>query len=231
MKETMDAGPEFALTRAGEFALEISVCDKRGHSGFTTTSVASLCAVLMAAFEDRTKLVVFRNFAVSFQPDEIGMIADLTDRVVYSAQVQLLLDTIRQAPFFSIFIADGAVEGFALDLCIACDWRLATKICTFRFASNRAVANGLPDNVRLVELIGEFLALDMLLRQRRLTGQEAIAIGLATPADEDSFVAEVLEHVAGVEKQSIAGMRHAVRSVKVADGQLSRIVDSLSVAG
>jgi 2-oxoglutaroyl-CoA hydrolase len=97
----------------------------------------------------------------------------------------------------------GYVLGVGLELALACDFRLATEDAQLGFPEvTIGMIPGSGGTQRLARLIGLGRAKDVVLRGRRLSAEEALALGLVTevvPAEEldaavDRLVAELSRH-------------------------------------
>tara|TARA_R110002110_G_scaffold50191_7_gene148763 strand:+ start:546 stop:1256 length:711 start_codon:yes stop_codon:yes gene_type:complete len=228
--ETMQRATGLITTEPSPLMLRITVGQADDSGGFTGTIMEELCRVLANALDGSTKLVVFQSTTPhsSISPSE--KITEHAAVIRHTTQFQMALEILRQAAFFSIFVAEGETKGSVLDLALACDWRVGAKSADLCFSRDPTASKGLPDGERLAQLVGEFSALDVLLRQRKLSWAEASRIGLALPDTAEDFINGIHKAVTDIDKQSIAVMRHAVRNAPNADNQLSRIPDSLSVA-
>jgi 2-oxoglutaroyl-CoA hydrolase len=97
----------------------------------------------------------------------------------------------------------GYVLGVGLELALACDFRLAAEDAQLGFPEvTIGMIPGSGGTQRLARLIGLGRAKDVVLRGRRLSAEEALALGLVTevvPAEEldaavDRLVAELSRH-------------------------------------
>jgi len=95
----------------------------------------------------------------------------------------------------------GYVLGVGLELALACDFRLAAQGAQLGFPEvTIGMIPGSGGTQRLARLIGLGRAKDVILRGRRLSAEEALAVGLVTevvPADElDAAVARLIDELA-----------------------------------
>jgi 2-oxoglutaroyl-CoA hydrolase len=80
----------------------------------------------------------------------------------------------------------GFVFGVGLELALACDFRLATPDVELAFPeATIGMIPGSGGTQRLVRLIGLGRAKDLIMRGRRVNGDEALALGLVTEVVED----------------------------------------------
>lgn len=86
----------------------------------------------------------------------------------------------------SIAAIDGACLGGGLELALCCDIRVVGRSATIGLPEATigliASSGGIP---RIVRAIGQGVARDLLLTGRRVSGEEAVAIGLASRLVED----------------------------------------------
>ena len=117
---------------------------------------------------------------------------------------------------------DGYCMGAGLSLAIACDLRLATPRSTFAASPSRIGLIYSDREVwRLALRIGMAGARDLLFTGRRISGTEALHLGLidrlSEPADAETDCRRLLDELA-------AGSQHSVRKTK---GQLLRMERAL----
>jgi enoyl-CoA hydratase len=111
-------------------------------------------------------------------------IAELRDRGREDALQAInlrLFDRLRRCPLPTIAAVDGPALGGGAELAYACDIRIASERAVFGQPEGRlgimAAAGGCR---RLVDIVGESMAKDMLFTGRRLSASEASAHGLVT---------------------------------------------------
>lgn len=89
------------------------------------------------------------------------------------------LSRLTELPIPVIAAVNGDAFGGGCEIVTACDLRLAANHARFQFAHIRnALTTGWGGTGRLVRLIGQSRAMELLLTGRTLTSQEAQAIGL-----------------------------------------------------
>jgi len=96
---------------------------------------------------------------------------------------------------------EGYVLGVGLELALACDFRLAAEGTQLGFPEvTIGMIPGSGGTQRLVRLIGLGRAKDLIMRGRRITAEEALALGLVTevvPAGElDDAVGRLIDELA-----------------------------------
>ncbi|HLA09805.1 MAG TPA: enoyl-CoA hydratase/isomerase family protein [Pyrinomonadaceae bacterium] len=110
---------------------------------------------------------------------------------------QQLFQRISDLPQISIAAISGYCLGGALDLALACDIRIAAPNAVFAHPGARiGIITGWGGTQRLPEVIGRARALDLLLTARRVSSEEALAMGLVTAVADP-----VLDHALDLARQ------------------------------
>jgi len=215
------------LTQISAGSCEIAI----GGAGDPHGAIEALCGQLLDLYGGPVKLVVFRGVGDDFYSGQAQQNqVDPKDRFACNKQVELLLDIMSKAPFFSLSLINGRVDDIGADIAVTCDWRLVSETGQFCFVSHRQCED-VTSATRLSELIGSSKAFDTILRRRSIPAQEAIKIGLAMPIAQQEDIVQVIEtHVEKIKKESIAIMRRAVRNAFSNDSDVERIVGSLAAA-
>ena len=113
----------------------------------------------------------------------IGELAQLDTETAleFSKLGQELFQTIAEARQVTIAAINGYCMGGGLDLALACDIRVASESSTFSHPGARlGVITGWGGTQRLPRIIKKAAALDLMLTARRITSDEALALGLVT---------------------------------------------------
>jgi len=114
----------------------------------------------------------------------------------------------------------AAVNGFALgggcELALACDMIVASESAVFGQPEiNLGVIPGFGGSQRLTRLVGKNLALEMVLLDRRLTADEAQAVGLANHVvPVETYLDEALKLAARIAAQAPLAVRLGKEAVK-----------------
>ena len=144
-------------------------------------------------------------------PDEPPVNADGSPRHLYDAAVDLFS---TRTPV--VAAVQGAAVGGGLGLACFADFRVAAPEA--RFAANFArlgFHHGFGLTVTLPRLVGEQRALELLYTGRRITGEEAVAIGLADrPASLESVRAaahELAADIAASAPLAVVSIRETMR--------------------
>ena len=113
--------------------------------------------------------------------------ADLKERAGMSeAEVRQMLDLYRselawlgEAPFVTVAAINGAALGGGLELAMTCDLRVAAEGAVLALPeTGLGIIPAAGGTQRLPRLVGTSKALELVLRQSRLSAAEALAIGL-----------------------------------------------------
>jgi enoyl-CoA hydratase/carnithine racemase len=151
-----------------------------------------------------------------------GDLKELHDHPEAEAGVRLnrgmsqALQQLTQLPIPVLAAVNGDAFGGGCEILTACDLRLATETARFSFAQVKVgLTTGWGGAGRLVRLIGQSRALELLLTARLVTAVEAREIGLIhhlVPAGED-VLAETLawaQQLAALPRRALAAMKALV---------------------
>jgi len=131
----------------------------------------------------------------------------------------------------SIAVIDGLAFGGGLELALACDFRvIATEARIALPETGLGTVPGWGGTERATELAGRARAKELVLTRRQLSGEEALAWGLATAAAPKEGLEEA---VAKLSTDLLAGAPLAVQLGKqlidaAADGAPSRVLEALA---
>ena len=126
-------------------------------------------------------------------------------------------------PVPTVAALDGPVHGAALEIALACDLRVAQEQATLAFPG---VQHGLPSGYggvsRLVRLIGEARATDLLLTGRTVTASEALSLGVVsrTAAGATADGLELAAALAGRESEPRAFAAGLIKEALLRGGAL-----------
>lgn len=120
----------------------------------------------------------------------------------------------------------GYCFGVAFELALACDFRIVTQSAQLGFPEQRiGMIPGSGGSARLLHMIGIGRAKDVVMRSRRISGQEAFAWGIATsvvPDDQlDAAVAslvEELKYFSPLAQRTIKGVINAAQDATLHAG-------------
>nr|SVE74738.1 EOG090X06RW [Daphnia carinata] len=104
------------------------------------------------------------------------------------------LTRLHQLPLISVALIQGKALGGGAELATACDFRLFTEKGEIGFVQGRmGVVTGWGGGTRLVQLLGQHRALELLLTSRQIAAPEAVALGLANGITKSSELTEAVE--------------------------------------
>lgn len=116
----------------------------------------------------------------------------------------------------------AAVSGFCLgggcELAMACDLIVASESAVFGQPEiNLGIIPGFGGTQRLTRTVGKYLAMEMVLTDRRLTAQEALAVGLVNHVyPVETYLDEALKLAARIAAQAPLAVRLAKEAVRKA---------------
>jgi enoyl-CoA hydratase/carnithine racemase len=146
----------------------------------TLNHLDAAVSALMA--RDDLKAIIFTGtgniFASGADIREIGKLSP-AEAGEFAQRGQRLFQRIADAKQVTIAAVNGYCMGGALDLALACHLRYASRDAVFAHPGARlGIITGWGGTQRLPRLIGMSRALEILLTARRVSGDEALAIGL-----------------------------------------------------
>lgn len=142
--------------------------------------------------EDAERLIftgVGDVFASGADLREIALVSGATARE-FAERGQRLMGLIASFPGTSIAAVNGYCFGGALDLALSCGYRIASPDALFSHpGANLGIMTGWGGTQRLPRLVGEAAALEMFLTAKRVSGEEALKIGLVDEISADPLAA------------------------------------------
>ena len=160
------------------------------------------------AFAAGTDIKQFRDFA------------DGEDGVAYERRLDAVIDRIEELTIATIAEIDGAAAGGGCAIAIACDLRICSERARFGVPVSRTLGNCLSMNnySLLLQHLGPARTLDMLLRARLFTGEEAAAAGFVAELCEDDELDAtadgVVQTLLGHAPLSMWAAKEAVRRIR-----------------
>jgi enoyl-CoA hydratase/carnithine racemase len=145
------------------------------------------------------------------------------DGIAYEAKVQRIIDRLERVKVPTLAVVEGYCVGGGLVVAAACDLRLSVPGATFGAPIAKTLGNCLSMNTYslLVHHLGPARTLDMLLRARMYTAEEAHAAGfvaeLCEPGDLPERQAAVEERLLSHAPLSMWAAKEAVRRLRVAN--------------
>lgn len=202
------------------------------HRGNNNAIAQDLCQELEQAFSDLgrdpdVRAVVLRSaheryFSVGADLGAMASIdreaADAEDRIAAMVQgTGAAFAAIEQCPKPVIAAINGHALGGGCELTLCCDYRVMVEDGRSRIGQTEAglgIMPGAGGTQRLPRLIGKARALPLLLEARRLSAQEAEAIGLVTravaPQEFSPAVTRLAEQLAKAPTRALALIKDAV---------------------
>jgi len=106
----------------------------------------------------------------------------------FARRGQQLMRRIADAPQLTIAAVNGYCMGGGLDLALACDLRCAAPAAVFAHPGARlGIITGWGGTQRLAQLIGSARAFEMFLTARKVSGAEALEMGLVNRLGENAL--------------------------------------------
>lgn len=176
--------------------------------------------------DERVRVLVLRGAGRAFVAGtDIAQFATFTcgeDGVAYEERITRVVDRLEDVAVPSVAVVGGACVGGGLAIAAACDLRVASRSARFGVPIARTLGNCLSVNSvsLLVSQLGPSRTLDLLLRARLLTGEDAHAAGFVCElVDDDGLeqaAAEVVQQLLGhapltmwAAKQAVVRLRRA----------------------
>lgn len=172
-----------------------------------------------------------RAFSAGFDLSEAETQSE-GDLILRFVRIELLLQRLRRGALPSVAVVAGAAYGAGADLALACTWRVGTAGAKFRFPGFRF---GLALGTRhLASVAGPQAARGILLENRLIAADEALALGLLThlvPAEDvDATVAALAASTRDLPAGAAARI-HALTRSPSEDADLAEMIRSLAEPG
>ena len=121
-------------------------------------------------------------------------ISNPSDGFKMSTLMHRTLTQLHQLPLVTVTLVQGKALCGGAELCTATDFRLFTKKGELEFSQGRmGVVTVWGGGTRLVQLVGQHKALDLLLTSRKVLASEAVEMGLANGIVNSSDLFEAVE--------------------------------------
>lgn len=193
-------------------------------------------AALRAAGEPRVRVAVLTGTHNVFcAGGDLGDLGDLDDTVALARRHQTFLtaaETIVELRIPTVAAVNGAAVGAGLALALLCDLVVVQDAAKLRLGF---LGVGLPPDlfaaVSLQARLGATRAADMLLRDRPIDAQEAVAIGLANETAPDALDGAVTR-ARELAVHSSHALEQTVRLLRSArpDATVTRTIEAMAVA-
>ena len=130
----------------------------------------------------------------------------------------LMHDTLfrlHQLPLVSVALVQGKALGGGAELATACDFRLFTEKGEIGFVQGKmGVVTGWGGGTRLVQLLGQHRALELLLTSCQLSATEALTLGLANGITKTTELTEAVEETKAWLSQKLVHQPQIVHALK-----------------
>ena len=129
----------------------------------------------------------------------------------FSRRAEEVLSRLANLPKPTVAAINGHCFGGGLELALACDFRIAAKRAKLgQTEINLGLVPGAGGSQRLVRILGQAKAKELVMLGPRMTADEAASVGLVTKSVEnDAFAAEVRAFAEKLSKQAPVAMRLA----------------------
>ena len=214
----MTSQNDLLISRIDQFHLNVQINRPERSNSLDTPTVAALTDVVLEAYEDETRLLTLsgagRNFCSGFDTGQGGF-ANKKERNNRVLAIESLLQLIWNAPYVSVAFVQGAAIGAGADLAANCDYRACAASTWLRFPGFRLSGVTLGTG-RLARIVGDHKAFDLVLRNHKVSFEQAVELGLVTHAieevDRSKFADELSAELREVPKNSIVALKSAVRA-------------------
>jgi enoyl-CoA hydratase/3-hydroxyacyl-CoA dehydrogenase len=152
-----------------------------------------------------------RSFSAGADLTSLGDVSKSFKVWRLSRRSEDVLGRLANLPKPTVAAINGHCFGGGLELALACDFRIAAKRATLgQTEVNLGLVPGAGGSQRLVRILGQARAKELVMLGSRLTADEAAAIGLVTKSvDNDAFPAEVRAFADKLAKQAPLAIRLA----------------------
>ncbi|SDH41035.1 enoyl-CoA hydratase/isomerase family protein [Nonomuraea jiangxiensis] len=164
-----------------------------------------------------------RAFVAGTDISQFTAFTDGADGVVYERRLQRVIDRLERVKVPTVAVIEGHCLGAGLIVASVCDLRIAVPAATFGVPIARTLGNCLSMNTYslLVHHLGPARTLDMLLRARTYTAEEAHAAGfvaeLCGPDELPERLAAMEERLLGHAPLTMWAAKEALRRLRVAN--------------
>lgn len=219
------ADPELLVEQEGP-VLTVTFNRPRQRNAMTWDMYDGLYdACEQADADDDIRVMVLRSssekaFIAGTDISQFSDFSDGADGVAYEAKIGRIISRLEDVDVPTVAAVRGFCVGGGLTVAAVCDLRVATPSARFGVPIARTLGNCLSMNnySLLLHHLGPALALDVLLRARLLTGEEAKAAGFVAELCEeeelDATVDGVVKTLLGHAPLSMWAAKEAVRRLR-----------------
>jgi len=178
--------------------------------------------------DDDIRVMVLRGagdvaFVAGTDIGQFSEFSDGEDGVEYEKKISRITGRLESVRVPTVAAISGYCVGGGLAIAAVCDLRIATPSARFGVPIARTVGNCLSMNTHamLVHHLGPARTLDLLLRARMFSGEEAHAAGFVSeicePSDLDERAEAMAEVLAGHAPLTMWAAKESVRRLRVAN--------------
>jgi len=204
---------EQVLTRRDRQVFEITLNRPRERNAISDEMMQALAAALDRSeqeFHRGARVVVLRGAGrvfssgidlAQFHPDSAAIRETQANLFPFTARYQGIADQLERCSLPVIAVMQGYCIGLALELALACDFRIAAERTKFSLPETRlGIIPDVGGTVRLVQLLGVARAKELILTGRTVDAAQALAVGLLNavyPREDldaglDAWVTEIM---------------------------------------
>ncbi len=198
---------DLILTRRNEHIFEVTLNRPEQRNAINDEMMEALSAAFdqaERAFNDGARVILLRAAGRVFSSGiDLHQFSELDGNLrdnlfPFTARYQAIFNKIERCSLPVICVLQGYCLGMALELALACDFRLATERSKFGLPEARlGIIPDVGGTVRLVKLIGPARAKELVLTGNNIDAQQALDWGLLNavcPKTElEGAVAELVE--------------------------------------
>ena len=145
----------------------------------------------------------------------VRQIANPDDGFKMSTLMHHTLTQLHQLPLVSVALVQGKALGGGAELATACDFRLFTRNGEIGFVQGRmGVVTGWGGGTRLVQLLGQQKALELLLTSRQAAASEAVELGIANGIVNSLEFSEAVEETKNWLQVKLKHDPHIIHALK-----------------
>ncbi|MFC4560327.1 enoyl-CoA hydratase/isomerase family protein [Nocardiopsis mangrovi] len=221
----MNASPELLVERQGA-VLAVTFNRPEARNAMTWGMYEGLYeACELADNDDGVRAMLLRGagtaaFVAGTDIGQFTEFRDGADGIAYEKRIERVVTRLESVTVPTVAAVRGYCVGGGLALAAVCDLRVADETARFGIPVARTLGNCLSMNTYslLVHHFGPARTLDVLLRARMYTGEEAAAAGFVAevcpPADLDGRVAGILDRLQRHAPLSMWAAKEAVRRLR-----------------
>ncbi len=218
---------DLVLTRHAGQIFEVTLNRPAKRNAINDEMMSALSAAFdqaEAAFNDGARVALVRGagrvFSAGIDLHQFGQIDDglRANLFPFTARYQAIFDKIERCSLPVISVLQGYCLGLALELALACDFRIAAERA--KLALPEARLGIIPDvggTVRLIKLVGPSRAKDLIMTGRNIDVAQALEWGLVNAvfpkAELDQGLADFVESLSAAAPLAVSYAKRAVNDI------------------